>query len=722
MATVVTRGSVERIVLPEPLTEKRIAEHFMKTRPNGIAFLWLSSGFAVVSPAFSQPVGWFTDVKLSCGAVNTPIQDSNGAISADGLTLFFNRADDGLEDIHEATRLETDGCFDVVMKLQGEVNGRFEDIVTQTRTAPDGATTILFNSNRPGGFGQHDMYMATRPAGTQDFSNITNLGAAVNGPRDDRCAYITPDGLELFFYSDRPGGAGSWDVYRATRADVGVEFALPVNLGGAINTRHSERACTLSADGRTLFFFSDRAIPGDWRGYDMWIATRASREAPFENAMDLNDFSLGSVVNVSGRLEFPSSISPEWPGHGSKMYFTVIRQDNGNNWELYEATWIADPPLAVFTVSLKVVEDTMVELDASKSSPRGKNRIASYTWNFGDGTADEGRVAMHRYAAPGRYTVQLTVTDDRGSASSATQVIVVRPRLGDGSPWTALDIGEPESFDGGAIFEEDCLRIVGADGDLSGTADAFHFAHQTMTGSFALTARIAHWTTQSHRSQLGLMIRESAAGGARHGSVVLERRLIREDGFRHRFLRRELTDSPLGWTNHETYDSPDVWLRLERRGDLLSGMLSTDGKTWMAPDTLELSGLAEDVLAGVAASWVVRSGGPAPVANICDLAVVPLQEGPEVPFLRGDCDSDGDSCSGVNDALELLNWLFLGRAAPPCLAACDPDGNGKLELADAIYGLNFCFKGTTPPVAPFPECGAGTELDGALGCETSTCD
>ena len=92
------------------------------------------------------------------------------------------------------------------------------------------------------------------------------------------------------------------------------------------------------------------------------------------------------------------------------------------------------------------------------------------------------------------------------------------------------------------------------------------------------------------------------------------------------------------------------------------------------------------------------------------------------PFLRGDCDGDGDACSGVADAVELLNWLFLGRTVPPCLAACDPDGNGELELADAVYGLNFCFKGTDAPVTPFPGCGPGTEMDTALGCEASACE
>jgi hypothetical protein len=92
------------------------------------------------------------------------------------------------------------------------------------------------------------------------------------------------------------------------------------------------------------------------------------------------------------------------------------------------------------------------------------------------------------------------------------------------------------------------------------------------------------------------------------------------------------------------------------------------------------------------------------------------------PFLRGDCDNDGETCSGVQDALFLLNWLFLGRAEPPCRSACDPDGNGALELADAVSGLNFCFAGAAPPLAPFPECGTSTNADAALGCESSACE
>jgi hypothetical protein len=90
-----------------------------------------------------------------------------------------------------------------------------------------------------------------------------------------------------------------------------------------------------------------------------------------------------------------------------------------------------------------------------------------------------------------------------------------------------------------------------------------------------------------------------------------------------------------------------------------------------------------------------------------------------VPFLRGDCDGDRNACSGVNDALTLLSWLFRGDTRPPCVAACDTDGNGETELTDAVYGLDYCFTGTAPPAAPFPGCGPGTKSDVALGCDAA---
>jgi hypothetical protein len=369
------------------------------------------------------------------------------------------------------------------------------------------------------------------------------------------------------------------------------------------------------------------------------------------------------------------------------------------------------PPQAEFTLE-QLPDGQEVRLDASASTTGEGHAIVSYAWDFGDGVTAEGRVVTHTYQAPGVFHVALEITDDRQLTARSVRRVVVS---GDVSPWTALDIGGP-TLPGGALSDESCLRIAAAAGNLNAKEDRFHFTNQEITGDFELKARIATWSAVTRSSKLGLMIRGSLDADAQTVAVVLERR---NAGFRHRFLHRDAKGRELRGTSHDDYATPAVWLRLARRGPWVSSSLSTDGISWFDPDSVELAELPERVYAGVASSSPdpLPENVRLPISTLCDLQ---LQEPNDL--IRGDCDGDGRACSGVHDALALLNWLFLGRSAPPCLAACDPDGNGELELADAVYALNFCFKGTDPPVAPFPACGPGAEADAVLGCETSTCE
>ncbi|MFB3111369.1 MAG: dockerin type I repeat-containing protein, partial [Gemmatimonadales bacterium] len=91
-------------------------------------------------------------------------------------------------------------------------------------------------------------------------------------------------------------------------------------------------------------------------------------------------------------------------------------------------------------------------------------------------------------------------------------------------------------------------------------------------------------------------------------------------------------------------------------------------------------------------------------------------EAPETRFRRGDCNADGNV--DIADAVCILNWLFAGRATPGCVAATNTNGDDAANITDATYLLNYLFAGGPAPVAPFPECGPGTEADTALGCQT----
>ena len=88
------------------------------------------------------------------------------------------------------------------------------------------------------------------------------------------------------------------------------------------------------------------------------------------------------------------------------------------------------------------------------------------------------------------------------------------------------------------------------------------------------------------------------------------------------------------------------------------------------------------------------------------------------PFLRGDCNESG--AVDLSDAVSLLDFLFLGGAEPPCLAACDVNVDGQVTgVTDAVALLGGLFLGGPPPGAPYPDCGTSDAAgDETLGCAT----
>ncbi|WP_410967235.1 TolB family protein, partial [Salmonella sp. SAL4436] len=82
----------------------------------------------------------------------------------------------------------------------------------------------------------------------------------------DIAPFLTADGEELWFASDRADTRGSLDLFRATRTDSG--FARLVHERG-VSSGERDSAPVLSADRRTIYFFSTRD-----GGSDVWTARR----------------------------------------------------------------------------------------------------------------------------------------------------------------------------------------------------------------------------------------------------------------------------------------------------------------------------------------------------------------------------------------------------------------------------------------------------------------
>lgn len=194
-------------------------------------------------------------------------------ISADGNRLYFSSDPDGRSatnrrDIWMVER--TPGGWGRLQRLPPPLNSDY----TELFYSQSAAGTIYFISNRPGGLGGFDIYRAH--ANPDQTLRVENPGAPLNSPADEWDPCIAPDERFLVFASTRPGGRGGSDLY-VSFADGHGAWTAPANLGEGFNSPGDEWAPSLSPDGQYLFF---TRYDGH-RGELYWVRTTAiDRQRP----------------------------------------------------------------------------------------------------------------------------------------------------------------------------------------------------------------------------------------------------------------------------------------------------------------------------------------------------------------------------------------------------------------------------------------------------------
>lgn len=120
---------------------------------------------------------------------------------------------------------------------------------------------------------QEDFFMSVpRPEGS-GWELATALPFPINTSGNEGAHCLSPDGKQLYFTGCyRPDGLGSCDIYVANR--IGDGWSKPQNLGDFINTKSWETQPSISANGQTLYFVSNRA--GGLGGSDIWVSQKDS--------------------------------------------------------------------------------------------------------------------------------------------------------------------------------------------------------------------------------------------------------------------------------------------------------------------------------------------------------------------------------------------------------------------------------------------------------------
>ncbi len=127
---------------------------------------------------------------------------------------------------------------------------------------------VLFAAILDGGYGGYDLYASIKK-GTQ-WSKPINLGSQINSAYDELSPFLSRDGTELYFSSNRDESIGGLDIFYANYMFEANRWALPVNLGIPINSPGDDAFFALSSDGLSATLTSDRknAIGGK----DIYIA------------------------------------------------------------------------------------------------------------------------------------------------------------------------------------------------------------------------------------------------------------------------------------------------------------------------------------------------------------------------------------------------------------------------------------------------------------------
>jgi hypothetical protein len=254
---------------------------------------------------------WSAPIRLG-EPINSDANEAGPALSTDGNTLLFNRSgEDGRVDARGllmATRSPS-GEWSSPEQLPGEI-GDIPGLI-EPHLHLESGVLYLTAFSLPGRVGAADLFVSRHDPETSTWSAPESLGKTVNSSAQDQAATLSADGLTLIFHSDRDGGQGSMDLWVSTRESTDSEWSTPVNAGSDVNSDEWETHPCLSSDGLVLLFVRRETATQSHRL--LLQTTRTDRNAPWQTP---------TRITFEGRPG-PSLNSPTLSGDGKTLIFSA---------------------------------------------------------------------------------------------------------------------------------------------------------------------------------------------------------------------------------------------------------------------------------------------------------------------------------------------------------------------------------------------------------------
>ncbi len=291
-------------------------------------------------------------------------------VSVDGSYLIYTRRLGTTSEYDEdlvISRKDESGDWSTPASISENINSEFNE-GTCTLSA-DGRTLIFTSCYGRRGFGSCDLYISEKNGG--EWSNPVNLGPNVNSSSWDSQPSLSADGRTLYFISNRGGGVGRRDIWVSYKSDDN-DWKKPVNMGRSINTAGDEVSPFIHPNNKVLYY-STNGLPG-FGGFDIYYSNREDNW--------LAPINLGAPIN-NGQDQVSLFINSK----GDKGYYSNednISDKKGIIYEFdlpeihkvkYRASWIAgmvtdaesDQPLGATIELYDLERDKRVSLVKSDS-------------------------------------------------------------------------------------------------------------------------------------------------------------------------------------------------------------------------------------------------------------------------------------------------------------------------------------------------------------------
>ena len=235
--------------------------------------------------------------------INTAADEYMPVATADESELIFTRTINNNEDFYIS--LKKAGKWQNAEPLSRRINTPDFNEGSQS-ISQDGKYLFFTGCNRPDGLGRCDIYISQWKG--NDWSTPFDLSPPVNTSGWESQPSLSADGRTLYFVSNRKGGLGGYDIWKSTLTDKG--WGEPENLGPNINTSFDEQSPFIHPDDSTLYFCSN-----GWPGMgnkDLFLS-RLGKDGQWQKPVNLgypinsNGNENGLTITASGNYAFFAS-------------------------------------------------------------------------------------------------------------------------------------------------------------------------------------------------------------------------------------------------------------------------------------------------------------------------------------------------------------------------------------------------------------------------------